>query len=268
MSSSADPALYSRARSLFADGNDNDYFVLLTRTRMVYSKLVNSLKNPFKIILLYGRPGTGKSYILHRFYLDHADRHQMFYYPNPTFDSPARLAAIYEQIAGSPPASSDLHTLIEQFKALTKEPVYILLDEAQLYADETLEWIRILSNEGIFKFIIAVHKIDQEDLLAKEHFKTRAFETIEVSPIDLSEVSRYVETKLLLGELPELYERFTRRGFERVYQLTRGNLRDINRLMYRLFDLLGEVAEHKAHKLPRRIGSRPIEMAALDLGII
>ncbi|MGE4294687.1 MAG: AAA family ATPase [Campylobacterales bacterium] len=265
---SEEAALYEKAKGLFEDTEHNEYFVLLTRTRLAYGKLVNSLKNPFKIILLYGRPGTGKSYLLQRFFFDHKDRFSMFLYKNPTFSGEDRLIEIYESIWQERPAAKDLHTLIAAFKAKTQEPIYILLDEAQLYSDDRLEWIRTLSNEEVFRFIIVVHKVDQEDLLAKEHFKTRTFETIEIGSIDLAEVSRFVETKLLLGELPEFYDRFKRRNFERIYQLTRGNLRDINRLMHRFFDLLSEMAQKKPHRIPSRFSNRLLEMAALDLGML
>lgn len=261
-------SIFVKAKKLFVDTLENDYFVLLTRTRLAYSKLANSLKNPFKIILLYGRPGTGKSFLLQRFYADHKEKFNMFLYLSPTFDSIERLKEIYEELFGEKLETSDQHKITKAFKTKTKDPIFVLLDEAQLYSDESLEWIRILSNEEIFRFIIVVHKVDSEDLLAKEHFKTRTFETIELSPVDLSEISRFLETKLLLGELGELYDRFDKSNYEKIYQLTKGNLRDINRLLHKLFELLEEINIKKPHKMPKKFTNRLIEMSAMELGIL
>jgi 4-hydroxy-tetrahydrodipicolinate synthase len=263
----ASDRLYERARTLFEDSESNSYYVLLTRTSQVYSRIENAFKNPFKILLITGTPGTGKSYVLRRFYQDHRDRYAMFNYPSATFTS-ERLFEIYEKLYKTRPAAKDMQEIIDAFRAKEIKPIYILLDEAQLYDEDRLEWVRMLSNEEIFRFVVVVHRVNQEDLLAKEHFRTRTFETIECSPIEPAEISRFIETKLLLGELSELYDRFNQENFDRIYDLTRGNLRDLNRLMNRFFDLLDDYEQNRPHKLPHRFSNKFIEMAALELGML
>jgi 4-hydroxy-tetrahydrodipicolinate synthase len=233
----------------------------------VYSRIENAFKNPFKILLITGAPGTGKTYVLRRFFHDHRDREPMFMYPSATFTS-ERLLEIYEKLYKKRLAAKDMQEIIDAFKDEDIKPIYILLDEAQLYEGDRLEWVRMLSNEEIFRFVVVVHKVKEEDLLAKEHFRTRTFETIECAPIEPAEVARFIETKLLLGELSEFYDRFNQANFDRIYDLTRGNLRDLNRLMNRFFDLLDDYERNRPHKLPTRFANKFIEMAALELGIL
>ncbi|MDR2151434.1 MAG: ATP-binding protein [Helicobacteraceae bacterium] len=259
--------LYARARTLFEDSESNSYYVLLTRTSQVYSRIENAFKNPFKILLITGAPGTGKSYVLRRFYYDQRDRAPIFMYPSATFASD-RLCEIYEKLYNKRLAAKDTQEIIDAFRDGGLSPIFILLDEAQLYESERLEWVRMLSNEEIFRFVVVVHRVKQEDLLAKEHFRTRTFETIECRPIEPAEISRFIETKLLLGEVSEFYDRFNQANFDRIYDLTQGNLRDLNRLMNRFFDLLDDYEQNRPHKLTSRFSNKFIEMAAIELGML
>ena len=55
----------------------------------------------------------------------------------------------------------------------------VLLDEAQLYSSSLMEKIRLLSDSRKIKFVITLHKTEEEDIIAKEHFQTRIWESIE-----------------------------------------------------------------------------------------
>jgi 4-hydroxy-tetrahydrodipicolinate synthase len=263
----SEESLYGNARKLFEDSESNSYFVLLTRTSQVYSRIENAFKSAFKILLITGAPGTGKSYVLRRFFNDYKEKLPIFYYPSATF-SYDRLGEIYEAVYGKPLVAADMQRVINAFKRASNKPIYILLDEAQLYDEDKLEWVRMMSNEEFFRFVVVVHRVDREDLLAKEHFRTRTFENIECAPIEPAEVSRFIETKLLLGEMSEFFERFSAANFDRIFDLTQGNLRDLNRLMHRFFDLLDEMDRLAPAKIPPRFTNKLIEMAAIEQGLI
>ena len=48
----SDTGEYKKAKELFIDSEKNEYYIALGSSRIAYAKLVNSLKNPFKIILV------------------------------------------------------------------------------------------------------------------------------------------------------------------------------------------------------------------------
>lgn len=257
---------FEAAKALFTDSEANPNYVALAGSRVAFSKLANAVKNPFKLILLYGRPGTGKSYLLQRFYDQFGGELKIFFFKEPVFDPAHTLEEIYQHLCGEMlPEELSLNARLERFKEKANQAIYILLDEAQLYDEVTLEWIRVLSNQGLFKFIISVHKLESEDLLAKEHFKTRTFETIELLPISREETSQYIEKKLLTGNELELLSLFSRSNYRLIHRLSKGNLREINRLMSRILDILEVRFEQARGFFSAKLKNKYIEMAALDL---
>ena len=257
---------FDELKTLFVDSEENEYYVELIKSKFAYSKLDNCLKNPFKLLLLYGRPGTGKSFLLQKFYKENKDKHHMFFFKEPIFYNTLSLKSIYSKVTGK---KADDHLEFAQFVQWVanelNEDVFVLLDEAQLYNDEALEWIRLLSNRPHMKFIISVHKVDKEDLLAKEHFKTRTFESIEFADISKEELKEYIGKKLLAIKRLDFWEKFSESNFKCIYKHSKGNLRNINRLLYRSLELL----EYKYNQDPKvantNIKNKFIEMAAMDL---
>jgi len=248
----------------FIDSDDNSFYVSLPRTRLNYSKLVNSLNNPFKIILLYGEPGSGKSYLFNKFFNEHKDEFFLFVFKTPDFTINS-LLDIYEKISNNRLTTKDNHKVLESFRDLN-EDITIMLDEAQLYTTQEMEWIRLLSNEKNLKFIISVHKVDNEDILAQKHFQTRIYETIHFNKLDLKEVKLFIEEKLLQISGQNYIPHFSEKNIKIILSLTKGNLRDLNRLLHRTFSLLALKIEHESSfEVNKKEIEKYLEMAALDL---
>ena len=72
-------------------------------------------------------------------------------------------------------------TLVDFCKNLRgKREIIILLDEAQMYGPDMMEKIRLISDTRSVKFIVSLHKTEDEDIIAKEHFQSRIWEVIEL----------------------------------------------------------------------------------------
>jgi len=260
---------FEGVKTLFVDTEENEYYVPLSQTQIAYNKLVNSLNHQFKIILIFGRPGTGKSFILQKFFDDFNEKYTLFYFKEPLFTDFHALRVIYERVSGKKaPSGVTRYWYTEQFTALQNEHVYILLDEAQLYDEDTLEWIRLLSNQSLFRFVISVHHVNENDLLAKEHFKTRTFETIHIGNLAADEIGEYIEYKLMYKNESRLFSLFSTRNFRRIHKITGGNLRDVNRLLHRTFDILQAELDEGSFFFAPRVKNKHVDMAAIDLRMI
>ena len=108
--------------------------------------------------------------------------------------------------------------LMEKIKeTFEKDNFLVMLDEAQLYSDKEMEYIRLLSDTKIFKFVVALHKIDEEHLVAKAHFQSRIWESIELNPLTLNEFRFFVERKLLAKELNLVLSMFSGKNYKLNY---------------------------------------------------
>jgi thymidine kinase len=146
----------------------------------------------------------------------------------------------------------------------------ILLDEAQLYSNQQMEKIRLLSDTRSVKFVITLHKTEKEDIIAKEHFQTRIWESIELENASSSELKIYIQKKLMKANCFDSANMFTNKSVNLIHKITRGNYRDTNKLLYTLFDIYTTYeSNQKLYTLKTNtVSSKIIEMSALHTGLL
>ena len=194
---------------------------------------LNSLKEAeSNLRFLLGVPGSGKTFLLN-----------VFHYQNP------------DTLYINKPLTK------EQFENFTAST--ILIDEAQLLDKDTIEYIRILADEKRFTFVLAMHLKETEEILSKEHFKSRTIDIIKLNPITEEEMIQYINKKLLIDGANHL---FTEKEFHQIYKYTKGNFRYIKKFVRTLFKLLNFAVKHNLEKY-KKINSCLITMTAIKLGL-
>jgi len=269
---------FASAKELFVDENrnfadsDNEY-ILIDGVKEAYKKLLHAVEKPLKIILLYGYPGSGKTAMLHRLCanIKREDGQKVLHYPTPTFMRLEELVRIFKtnsrkRVAAEP----TFFELMELFGATFKKDTFLVfLDEAQLYDDKEMEYIRLLSDTKIFKFVVALHKIDEEHLIAKAHFQSRIWESVELNPLTIDEFRFFIERKLLSKELNQTLSMFSAKNYKLMHKFTQGNIRESMKFMYKLFDFHEFLEKEKPSELNyKEFKTKHIEMVAIDSGYI
>ena len=265
-------SIFVNSKEVFLDTVNPKDYVQLDRVSTIYQSLKNSIKKPLKMILLYGKPGTGKSMFLTKLYNDLATTQSIFLYQIPIIDESEFYKTLAQDVFGTR-FSGELN--FTQFMKIVKDrnfetvPV-VLLDEAQLYSDILMEKIRLLSDTRSMKFVIALHKTEKEDLIAKEHFQTRIWETIELENSSSAELKIYIQKKLMKANCFDTASMFTSKVVNKIYNITKGNYRDTNKLLYGLFEIY--IAYEKSNQLyavnTNHISTKLLEMAAIHTGLI
>ena len=265
-------SIYVSSKNVFLDlVNSNDY-VQLDRVSTIYQSLKDSINKPLKMILLYGKPGTGKSMFLNKLYKDLSSSMLVYLYHTPILDE-SEFYKILAQDIFDTKYSGELN--FTQFMKIVNSsnidsiPV-VLLDEAQLYSDVLMEKIRLLSDTRTVKFVITLHKTEKEDLIAKEHFQTRIWETIELENASATELKLYIQKKLMKANCFDSASMFNGKNINLIYKLTNGNYRDTNKLLYTLFDIYATYETN--HQLSaintNQIANKLIEMSAIHTGLV
>lgn len=235
-----DNSQFTGLKDIFIDGEVFDY-VNLDKSSYAYEKLIQAINKPLKLILFYGKPGVGKTFLLQKIYNDFKKKKRIIFLPRPFFDEKEFLKMLYKKTfkCTSPDFSGyDEFLSIASKKIDRTEVATVLIDESQLYPDDLIEKIRLLADSRKFKFLFTVHKTDEEDVLAKDYFKTRIWESIELENSTLSEIKIYIEKKLMFHNKFEFVSIFREKHYKLIMKLTDGNLRTINKLLFKLFEIL------------------------------
>lgn len=262
---------YKAAKAPFVDIVDVKEYIQLDRVSTIFESLMQTMEKPLKMVLIFGKPGTGKSMMLNRLYQEVSEKQLAAIYHTPLVDELEFIKSLSRDILSFKPFDDFSFTqfieLLEQNEPETTPIVF--LDEAQLYSDALMEKIRLISDTRKIKFVITLHKTEKEDLIAKEHFQTRIWETIELSNASKQELLAYIQKKLLKHAQFETANLFGKSQIKSIYKFTEGNYRDTNKLLYTLFELYDAYKEQAPHKInTQSISKKMIEMAAIKSGFI
>lgn len=132
-----------------------------------------------------------------------------------------------------------------------------------------MEKIRLLSDTRKIKFVIALHKTETEDLIAKEHFQTRIWESIELKNASLAEIKIYIQKKLMKANCFDTANMFHNNSIKLIYNLTSGNYRDTNKLLYSVFEIYDHYYNQDMSKISMdKVSNKIIEMSAIHTGLV
>lgn len=268
--------IYTHIKDVFIDEDEGLNFVNLDNSISCYNKIVLALKKPLKLILFYGKPGSGKTFLLNKIANDLKEDKSLIFFPHPFFSEATFIEALCEQIYGK--KLEDINNFESFIKFYSKDfsskdeilknQMTVILDEAQLYPTELIEKIRLMADTRMFKFLFTIHKTENEDILAKDYFQTRIWESIELSSADVNEIIIYLQRKLSQKNYDK-YLKFDKKDYECAYSFCGGNLRTLNKIMYKFYEICEYYEQYQPSKLSGdKANIMILTMAALDAGLI
>ena len=264
---------YENSKDCFVDIVDINQYINVPNTKVAYDRVKEGLDEDFKIILLHGNPGTGKSMLLSRLYAEQKELREIYYFATPPSNTVEFHERIFKILTGQEiPDGLDVtfQTFVDFLNHVKgAREIIVLIDEINMYSDEELDEMRLLSDSGVMKFVISSHANIDDGLLNLEHFRSRIWEVVEVENLGKDDMMDYIHKRLLHGGFSTVATSIKKKPVNTLYKFTKGNPRECNKLMHAVLEICEYYEKREPVKIDRaNLPKKIIEMAAIKLGYI
>jgi nucleoside-triphosphatase THEP1 len=262
---------YEEAKQIFLanEFDEGQHFNSLAFEHSKSELLLALEKKENPMIFLLGDPGCGKSYLLKYIQETKNDIKIAKYFTYPFFGEKEFLEILLSLVGPNVKRDEyNIEKILYHIKQEFGELEYVIIvDEAQHLTEELVELMRILSDQKIFQFVLAMHKKEGEFVLNKPHYKTRNPKKIVVEYLNNDEVLRYIQETLLNYNLSKVASEFKSSYVKLIRNYTKKNFRAIKRILATTFSIIEEAQKRGLSKYAK-VNQHTITMAAIDTGII
>ena len=258
---------FLEASNIFEEKIEGVEFYEARSSLYAKNQILNILEKETKQpVFLIGEPGSGKSFLLRELKKELNEEYLTILIDTP-FVSPVDFIRTIIKKAGNEPKSYALMDLIKQAQTIFKTKKHIIMiDEAQLLSKEMMEAIRILSDSKSFWFILAMHKMESQEILKEPHFRSRPHRVVEIGSLTIEECEDYIVKMLISISLFQM-AKDVHKNIKLIYKLSNGNFRSLKKIFYHLFLILDYTHKHDKKKY-QKISKCLIIMASIDGGLI
>ncbi|WP_457593404.1 AAA family ATPase [Hydrogenimonas sp.] len=258
---------YQKAARIFEDRIESgEYFDSSSAERSKTTLKSLASERERKLLFLLGNPGVGKSHMLETIAGEMKGERLIVHLREPFFDPRSFLLRLLKE--AKEPAEGEIEELKERAAGFYAENEHlIMIDEAQLLDEKSLEFLRILSDTKAFRLLLSMHSREGEEILAKPHFRTRSHRVVEMGTLLPDEVQRYIAGRLSGAGMEEISSMITRKHLKLIHRYSEGNFRTLKRMMQSMFELMDHAKQNGLANYAKPSACM-VEMAALDLELI
>jgi len=245
--------------------NPVEHFYKNHNVVQIESKMLQILQNSHKqLLFLIGEAGVGKSAFLN--YFAASSKIETIKFDVPFFEPVDFVKTLIIQ-SNTELKGHSLVELIEQVNDIYRESdTVVIVDEAQLLSHSMIETIRILADSKAFWFVLAMHKHESQKLLQEPQFTSRPHKVLEMGKLSFDEAKGFVHSNLNRGEYDYIWPTIEK-NFKTFYKLSKGNFRDLKKLLHTTFLLINFALQNGKQKFAT-LDKRVIIMAAIENGLI
>jgi type II secretory pathway predicted ATPase ExeA len=221
----------------FLEHRANKNYIHLGPHQNLIALLQQTIQDPIKFVLVYGKSGTGKTVLTHYLASILKNERNVVYFDTPYEDSQLFFTKISQELYPtlSTPLTSYNTLIAHMLQHPIKQLPLIIIDETKYFSVKILEKIRLLADQNLFNFILITNR-KEEAVLQNEQLFPRIWKMFNVPLLSKEDIQTYIYEKLSTHGYETLQKEFTPSIMMAIEEKTRGNLRQVNALLFSLFE--------------------------------